>query len=77
MDRLRAHEDVEMAVRLDSPAEIERHGGTRRALLLIDGTLLAVRHTDDGWTQRMESENADWVDLLEAVMARVSERRGT
>lgn len=76
-ERLRAHEGVEMVVRLDSPEEMERHGGARRALLLVEGTLIAATLTDRGWTQEVRSENASRVDLLDAVMAHVAEQRRT
>ena len=75
--RLRERADVEMVVRLDSPTEMKRHGGAHRALLLVEGTLLAVTRTEKGWTEEVRSENAGRVDLLEAVMAHVSERTET
>lgn len=74
-ERLRAHPDVAMVVRLDAPEKMERQGGAHRALLLVDGTLLAVTRTDGEWTQEVRSENADRVDLLDAVMAHVSGQR--
>jgi len=75
--RLRARADVEMVVRLDGPEAMERQGGAHRALLLIDGTLIAAKRTDDGWTQEIRSENASRIDLLDAVMAHVSGQRET
>ena len=75
--RIRARADVEMVVRLDGPEEMERQGGAHRALLLIDGTLIAAKRTENRWVQEIRSENAGRVDLLDAVMAHVSGQRET
>lgn len=74
-EQLRAREGVEMLVRLDSPEEMERRGGAHEALLLVEGTLLAVTYAEEGWTQQVRRENAERVDLLEAVMQHLAERR--
>jgi hypothetical protein len=74
-ERLRAREATEMIVRLDPPEAIERQGGAHRALLLTDGTLFKLEYTGQEWTRQVQSEDAKRVELLDAVMADVAERR--
>ena len=73
-ERLRAREATEMIVRLDPPEAIERQGGAHRALLLTDGTLF-VEYTGQEWTRQVQSEDAERVELFDAAMADVAERR--
>lgn len=74
-ERLRAREATEMIVRLDPPEAMERQGGAHRALLLTDGTLFELEYTGQEWTRQVQSEDAERVELLDAVMADVAERR--
>ena len=74
-ERLRAREATEMIVRLDPPEAMERQGGAHRALLLTDGTLFDLEYTGQEWTRRVRNEDAGRVELLDAVMADVAERR--
>ena len=74
-ERLRAREATEMIVRLDPPEAMERQGGAHRALLLTDGTLFELEYTGQEWTRQVRSAEAGRVELLDAVMADVAERR--
>ena len=74
-ETVRAREDVDLFVLLDSPAEMETQGGAREAAALVDGTLSVVRLTERGWSEEVHSKDAERVDLLEVVMKRLSEAR--
>jgi hypothetical protein len=74
-ERLRAREATEMIVRLDPPEAMERQGGAHSVLLLTEGALFELEYTGGEWTREVRSDEAGRVELLEAVMADVAERR--
>jgi hypothetical protein len=57
--RLRAQESVDGFIELESRAQVLRNGGLGRAVVLIEGTVIALSFEEEDWKQTVLARDAD------------------